>query len=341
MGHADTQLRGLVRLLRRVIGPPELRSSALRHLHWRGTAQRCCINTVSPHSPDPSRQPFMHGVIRLTAVIALGFLVIFSKVVSAAPADYETRTVTFKDLVATLYLPKSDHKIPAVVAFGGSDGGMNFGDANGKMIAPHGVAVLGLAYFKAPGLPATLDQIPIEYFMEAVDYLQTLPQVDGNRIGVVSGSRGSEAALLLASHDDRIKSVVVTTPSSVSWGGMATSRSAWTLHGKDVPFVRLSLPESTTQIKRFEAALEDVEAVKRATIPIETINGPILLVSAKADQTWPSYPMSVAMESYLQEHNFNHSVTHASYLTGHGFSSETAPEIRQAIVDQLVRTLSP
>lgn len=279
---------------------------------------------------------------RITAVIALGcFLAILSKLASASPVDYETRAVSYKDLVATLYLPKTGHKIPAVVAFGGSDGGMNFGDANGKMIAPYGVAVLGLAYFKAPGLPATLDRIPIEYFVEAVDYLQTLPQVDGTRIGVVSGSRGSEAALLLASSDDRIKSVVVTTPSSVSWGGATTPGSAWTIHGKDVPFVRLSLPDSTAQIKRFEAALQDAEAVKRATIPIETINGPIFLVSAKADQVWPSYSMSMAMESYLEEHNFNHSVTHASYLTGHAFSNETAPEIRQAIVDQVVRTLRP
>lgn len=284
----------------------------------------------------------MHSnLIRWICVFLLGFLATFADMASASAVGYEIKTVKYKNLVASLYLPRSDHKVPVVVAFGGSDGGMNFGDANGKMIAPHGIAVLGLAYFKSDGLPATLDRVPIEYFIEAVDYLQTLPQIDASRIGVVSGSRGSEAALLLASYDNRIKSVVVTTPSGVSNGGITTSNSAWTFRGKDVPFLRLSLPENTPQIRRFEAALTDVEAVKQATIPIENINGPIFLVSAKNDQIWPSYQMSLAMESYLMEHNFNHSVTHSSYPTGHSFSQETAPEIRQAIVDQLVRTLSP
>ncbi len=48
-----------------------------------------------------------------------------------------------------------------VVAVGGSDGGLSFGDANGEVLAPHCVAVLGLAYFKADGLPSTLDAIPL------------------------------------------------------------------------------------------------------------------------------------------------------------------------------------
>lgn len=163
---------------------------------------------------------------RCIRILALWFLTTCLTTASAAPAEYEMKVVQYKNIVASLYLPISNHKVPVVLAFGGSDGGMNFGDANGKMIAPHGIAVLGLAYFKADGLPATLDQIPIDYFITAVDYLQTLPQIDASRIGVVSGSRGSEAALLLASYDNRIKSVVVTTPSSVSWGGMTTSDAA-------------------------------------------------------------------------------------------------------------------
>lgn len=274
------------------------------------------------------------------SILALWFFTTCLTTAAASPAEYEMKSVKYKNIVANLYLPISNHKVPVVLAFGGSDGGMNFGDANGKMIAPHGIAVLGLAYFKADGLPATLDQIPIEYFITAIDYLQTLPQIDASRIGVVSGSRGSEAALLLASFDKRIKSVVVTTPSSVSWGGITTSGAAWTLGGEAVPFLRLSLPTSTPQAKRFETSLADLASVKPALIPIEQINGPIFLISAKNDQVWPSYQMSLSMESYLKEHNFNHSVTHSSYLTGHSFSQETAPEIRRAIVDQFVRTLN-
>lgn len=279
--------------------------------------------------------------LRPICALALLFSAAHFPKASASPTECSVAPVKYKGLVGRLYLPSSIEKVPLVLAFGGSDGGMNFADANGKMICPHGMAVLGVAYFKEVGLPPTLDQIPLEYFVDAIDYAQTLPQIDQSRIGVVSGSRGSEAALLLASYDKRIKSVVVTTPSNVSWGGMTTAGAAWTMRGKPIPFLSLSLSASSPQIARFEASLADANAVKAATIPIERINGPIFLVSAQNDQTWPSYQMTLSMQAYLKAHNFTHSVTHSSYLTGHMFSQESAPEIRQSIVDHFLRTLHP
>lgn len=252
--------------------------------------------------------------------------------------DYEVKSVKYKNLVASLYLPKAEGKVPVVLAFGGSDGGIGFGDANGKMIAPSGVAVLALAYFKENGLPKTLDDIPLEYFIQAIDYVQTVTSIDASRIGVVSGSRGSEAAFLLAAMDARIKSLVVTTPSYVSWGG-TKSDSAWTIGGVAVPALSLQLDDTIPRLNRYRAALENKDAVENATFHLEKINGPIFMISAKSDQVWPSYEMSVAIEAYLAHHKFKHSVTHTSYLTGHGFSPESAPAIKRSIVDHFLRTL--
>jgi dienelactone hydrolase len=275
--------------------------------------------------------------LALTAGVLL--VVAVGKGVVAQPMAYETRPVTYGPLVARLCVPRGQGKVPVVIAFGGSDGGMNFGDANCKLIAPAGVAVLALAYFKDTNLPQTLDRISMEYFVKAVDFVQTVPDLDGSRIGVVSGSRGSEAALLLASMDRRIKSVAVTTPSNVAWYGTASGHSAWTINGRDVPALALALDDDSPTLHRFERALDDAVAVRNATIPVEKINGPIFLVSATKDDVWPSYRMSLALEAYLAEHAFAHSVTHAFYPAGHAFSAETAPEIRQSIVDHFVRTL--
>jgi uncharacterized protein len=77
--------------------------------------------------------------------LVLFLLVPISGRAMASPYEYNIKPVSFKNLVATLYLPGTKGKAPVIVAFGGSDGGMNFGDANGKMIAPHGIAVLALA----------------------------------------------------------------------------------------------------------------------------------------------------------------------------------------------------
>lgn len=270
--------------------------------------------------------------------LILSFMLFFNQA-HAEFVEVEVKTVTYKNLVAKLFLPKVIGTVPAVIAFGGSDGGMNFAEANGAMIAPHGIAVLGIAYFKEPGLPDTLDHIPIEYFINAIDYLETLPAVDGNRIGVVSGSRGSEAAFLLASMDRRIKSLAVTTPSEVAWYGMTSAQSAWTYNGMDIPALSLEPDETLPKLSRFEAALANQKLVRNSLFAFEKVNGPILMVSAENDQIWPSYAMSKDIEAYLKGHHFNYAVTHRSYPTGHMFTKETAPEIRQLIIDHFLQTL--
>jgi dienelactone hydrolase len=254
--------------------------------------------------------------------------------------EYEVKTVTYKNLAAKLYLPKTTGKVPAVIGFGGSDPSWGFSDANGAMMASNGIAVVGLVYFKTESwLPATLDHIPMEYFISAIDYAETVPEIDAGRIGVVSGSRGAEAGFLLAILDQRIKSVAITTPSKVAWYGVSIAQSAWTYQGKDIPAMSLPELENATLIQRFEKALQDSENVKKATFAFQKIRGPILLISAENDQIWPSTAMSNDIVAYLKGHNFTYPVVHKSYPTGHAFSSETAPEIKQMIIDHFVNTL--
>ncbi|WHI47611.1 alpha/beta hydrolase family protein [Microbulbifer sp. EKSA008] len=264
---------------------------------------------------------------------------LFSFSLKAENYQYETSKVKHKNLVANLYLPKIEHKLPVVIAFGGSEGGLSTGNANGEMIAPHGVAVLALAYFKEKGLPKTLDQIPMEYFVDAIDYLESHPSIDSSRIGIVGGSRGSEAAFLLAAMDSRIKSIAVTTPSKVAWYGLTIPKSAWTFKDKDIPALGLGLDSNAKLIDRFNVALGNLNNVKKSLFKFENINGPILMVSAENDQVWPSYQMSKDIELYLQNKNFKYKVVHNSYKTGHGFSKETAPEIKKSIINHFVSTL--
>lgn len=270
-------------------------------------------------------------------VVSLNLLLMHAA--GAQACEYSVTRVSHQDIVANLYLPKTAANVPVVIAVGGSEGGLSTGDANGEMLAPHCLAVLGLAYFKEAGIAQTLDQIPLEYFIRAIDYLHTLPAIDPSRIGMVGGSRGAELALLLASIEPRIKSVVATTPSSVAWYGRTLPKSAWTLRGKDIPALRLGLDEQAPMLARFEAALRDPQQLRQSMFALEKINGPLLLISAENDQVWPSYRMARDIVVYLAEHQFKFAVTHRSYATGHGFSRETAPAIKQSIVDHFVKTL--
>lgn len=272
-------------------------------------------------------------------LLATALLAAIAAPCAAQTCDYEVKAVSYGNLVAHLYVPLMPSPMPVVVAVGGSDGGMSFGDANGELLAPHCVAVLGLAYFKADGLPSTLDAIPLEYLNTAIDYLETVPEVDSARLGMVGGSRGAELALVFAAIEPRIRSVVVTTPSSHVWGGRTSNDSAWTLDGKHVPHLSLASTLEVPQVKRFEEALDRAGPESIARIPVENIKGPIMLISAMEDAVWPSFRMSLDIESTLHKARFPFEVRHASYPTGHGFSKETAPRIKQTIIDHFVQTL--
>ncbi|HIY65770.1 MAG TPA: hypothetical protein H9830_05775, partial [Candidatus Agrococcus pullicola] len=89
----------------------------------------------------------------------------------------------------------------AVLVLGGSEGGHHPADADA--LAHEGFVALSYAYFGAAGTPRALERIPIEHLLSGIDALQeAAPE---QRIGVVGGSRGGEAAQLLASVDDRVR----------------------------------------------------------------------------------------------------------------------------------------
>ena len=279
--------------------------------------------------------------MRVISALVLSALGLLASDAHAEACTYRVEKVNSGRLVANLYLPDTAHQAPVVIAVGGSEGGLGTGNANGELLAPHCLAVLGLAYFKEAGLPATLDHIPLEYFIEAVDFLETVPGIDASRIGFVGGSRGAELALQFAAREPRIRSLVATTPSSVAWSGRTSAGSAWTLGAKDVPSLSLGPDNGAPQVERFKAALADQEKVRIAMPALERINGPVLLVSATNDEVWPSYAMSQDMVAYLGLHHFAHSVLHRTFPTGHGFSQATAPEIKQLIIDHFVTSLAP
>jgi len=258
----------------------------------------------------------------------------------ASAQEVKVEKVSYKDLVANLYIPEAEAPLPAIIVTGGSEGGMTTADAMGPMLAKAGFVVLGMAYFGAEGLPETLDRIPLEPFFNAIDHLQSLSIVDRDKIGFTSGSKGAELALLVASMDKRIKAVSAFTPSSVVFQSARYAKrltSSWTYQGEDIPFVPYKgniFPEDWRDlIHLFNATLTQKQAVERASIKVENINGPIQLISASKDEIWPSTKMSISMQSRLLEHDFPHAVSHLAVNTGHGFSKEWAPKIEKHITD--------
>ena len=71
---------------------------------------------------------------------------------------------------------------PAVLAFGGSEGGGEFAAATARWIAGLGYPALGISYFGSDGQPTRLEEVPVETFLTALDWLHQQPGVDGERV---------------------------------------------------------------------------------------------------------------------------------------------------------------
>jgi hypothetical protein len=68
--------------------------------------------------------------------------------------------------------------------------------------------------------------------------------------------------------------------------------------------------------------MADEEAVERAAIPVERITGPVLLLSPKDDQPWPSTMMATKVMQRLQDHQHPYLFEHRAYdSVGHMIST--------------------
>jgi len=75
-------------------------------------------------------------------------------------------------------------------------------------------------------------------------------------------------------------------------------------------------------LHRFLASLEDTVAVTRAAIPVERINGGVLLISGRDDQLWPSSQMADLVVARLHRYGFMHLSHHLSYeQAGHAIGT--------------------
>lgn len=236
-------------------------------------------------------------------------------------------------LVGTLYLPDAyahPGPRPAVLILNGSGGGIN--EPRAALYASHGYAAFALAYFKAPGLSDYISNTPLEYFERALAWLRKRVEPLHDFVAVSGQSRGGELALLLgATFPEAVSAVIGYVPGAVVHSAQNAADPAigregptWLYRGQPLPHLwegnRTASwapfdegPAPHRHERAIRTALQDADAVARARIRIERARGPVLLLSATDDGSWPSGDYSRMVTTKLAEVRHPYPVQHFDY----------------------------
>ncbi|HWS63404.1 MAG TPA: acyl-CoA thioesterase/bile acid-CoA:amino acid N-acyltransferase family protein [Steroidobacteraceae bacterium] len=239
------------------------------------------------------------------------------------------RVIRIDGLVGILFLPPGEGPHPSVLILHGGGGGMD--EYSGAMLASRGYAAFNLAYFSEPGLPRGLVNIPLEYFEHAIRWMRAQPWLRDGFLAVWGPSRGGELALLLGATFPDINAVSAWVPSGVMFWPIGLAEqgdtrppASWTWRGKPLPYLQENngsvepLPpqqpgQPTAYTPVYLRHLRDERAVERATIPVEKIRGPVLLVSGTDDQMWPSSVLADIAMRRLESNGFKFPFRHLKY----------------------------
>lgn len=229
-------------------------------------------------------------------------------------------------LIAELYKPVGQRRAAdaAILTLGACTPGNARGTAQG--LANVGYVTLALFYC-GPNTPtAQIAEVPLEYIKAAVDWLKAAPDVKAKHVAAMGISLGAQAALIAGSTFPDIEAVVAIAPSNIVTQALgpppdpiasAPATSTWSFQGKPVPF----RPHGS-----WETIENGIESNPASLIPVERINGPVLLVSGTDDKSWPAAVMGDRIIARLTEHRFRHGFTHLRYANaGHGLFASRDP----------------
>lgn len=180
------------------------------------------------------------------------------------------------------------------------------------MLASRGYPALVLDHREESGIPGNIAIVPLEYFVSAANWLRQQPGVDPSRIGGYGIEKGAEGLLAAASYlpELDLQALIAVSPSCVIWQASGLERTAdvssWTLGGQPLPFLPVRIGRgqklvrtlrkreggATSQLIPYTEAFKDAAAFKKATLPVEKIAAPILLLAGFDDQVWPSGQMA-------------------------------------------------
>ncbi|XP_057310543.1 acyl-coenzyme A amino acid N-acyltransferase 1-like [Hydractinia symbiolongicarpus] len=109
--------------------------------------------------------------------------------------DIERYPIRAGNIRVMLFSPPGDGPFPAIVTLNGGIKQKSVVEDSAAILANYGFVTLALAYFGVDDLPRSYQTVRIEYFEEAVNYLEGRADVIPSAIGVLGFSNGGSIGL--------------------------------------------------------------------------------------------------------------------------------------------------
>ncbi|MEW6240012.1 MAG: alpha/beta fold hydrolase [Chloroflexota bacterium] len=190
----------------------------------------------------------------------------------AAPSLDGTREITFMNgevrLTGTLFLPEGEGPFPAVVLFHGSGPDTResyFADA--KMLQQAGI--IALAYDKRGTGSSTgdwetssLDDLVADA-LSGLHTLQTQPEVDPDKVGILGSSQGAYLAPFAAARDDQVAFIVQVTGSATT----LANQEMWD-DGNSLKQLGFSDRAIATEMKALHMLYSGRDLIRKGILPL-------------------------------------------------------------------------
>ena len=228
----------------------------------------------------------------------------------------------------------------AVIVIMGGEQSLLPGIKFAERFADYGITGLAVSLFGAKGLSDSPNQVPLEMFLPATDYLRKKKGI--THISVYGQSMGSIFAVLAAQYIGGFENLIMVSPTHVPFEGTLKDRktmsgkSVATWKGEDIPYVKADFskvkagkyqnhPAAKCKVTGMWAAFYDAYLDKaseeKAKLEVYKSNARILLIAGAKDESWPAEYSVRMIEKELNAHHYAKDVKvivypHGSHLNG-------------------------
>ncbi|AKK07846.1 alpha/beta fold hydrolase [Corynebacterium testudinoris] len=198
------------------------------------------------------------------------------------------------------YAPSAPQHAGTIITFGGSEG--SAADFQARALSEQGYHAVALYFFGQDGQQRTLSQVPLDFFDEALAWIDAREELAGGPLTVIGTSKGAELTANLAARYPEIDNIVLYTPGDHTYSGLSfdsrEQASSFTWRGAEVPFAafpsdfrimgpmmfRMALGLPVSYLATYEAAAASADPASR--IDLSGFSGHGLLFAGDQDAMW-------------------------------------------------------